>query len=508
MMKSRILNHKPKGLFKICVALASLVVVILLMIVDSEGYGQPEVVKIDKERVKIFEQEGARYLFLPAFVAEDNIQLSDNQRDNLIVMKSENIPAVFITTKSGTLSKIYEDSNYRESGRIAIYTPDGEVNYAGPLHKFGGRGNYSWANWDKKTFSIDIGDSKKILGLNNGGKYALVANASDSTFIRNDIARQMEMAIGMDYTFEGEFIDLYVNCEYMGNYYLCPTLSVGENRIAIENLEEKMNRIYSKSDYSRYDIYETPVIKGWNLEHEPEDITGGYLFEREFIGRYETEYGINPSGFKTSRGECFVVKSPKYCSKDEINYIANYVQDVEDAIYDEQDIGEYIDINSVAKWYVVNEVTKNYDAGVSSAFFYKDSDTADGKLKMASGWDYDMSMGNYLDWMEYAGIEPEGLTKLYGAESSSEWYSRLYDNKEFNQTIRDNYHVLENYLDWMIDEEIDGYYRMLYKSAQMDSVRWKTMYDEKGYHPAEKADYDYLKDYLRRRANYLSAEWR
>ena len=41
---------------------------------------------------------------------------------------------------------------------------------------------------------------------------------------------------------------------------------------------------------------------------------------------------------------------------------------------------DYIDVDSFVKKYLTEEVSKNYDAGVSSSYFFKDSDLNGGKL--------------------------------------------------------------------------------------------------------------------------------
>lgn len=326
----------------------------------------------------------------------------------------------------------------------------------------------------------------------------------------------MEKAVGLKYSFEGKFVDLYINGDYMGNYYICPTLQICDERIDITSLEESMDKLYSKTDYKGFDVYETPTIKGWNLLEEVEDYTGGYLFEREFIERYETEYSENKSGFECPSGECFVIKSPKYCSKTQINYIARFVKEAEAAICAEDGINtdtglsynDYIDLDSFAKWYLVNEFTKNYDAGVSSAYYYKDSALVDDKIGMASGWDYDMSMGNYLEWMEYYNESAEGITRLNIADSSSNWYARLYEKQEFKNLVGQIYHEkLIPYIDNLLEKEITCYQNNLLNSSKMDAIRWKKMYENEEYIVGQEEAYESLKAFIKDRRDYFNLEW-
>jgi hypothetical protein len=54
-----------------------------------------------------------------------------------------------------------------------------------------------------------------------------------------------------------------------------------------------------------------------NVPKNPADITGGYLVE------LDNNYGMGePCYFKTKNGNVYVVKSPEYASREEVEYIA------------------------------------------------------------------------------------------------------------------------------------------------------------------------------------------
>lgn len=510
-------QEKTKKRIKLIFIFISIFLLTLIVYIDCKGNNSKSSVYVKDQLINLFKSNDAEYLFLPSGVEESDINWSmEAAYKNPVVMHSSNIASVFLTTRSGSMDKIYNDSSYSETGKITVLNENGSKDYSGALKSIKGRGNYSWTNWDKKSFTISVGGSDSLLGLESGGKYALVANASDATLIRNEIARQLEARLGMEYTFLGRFIDLYINGDYMGNYYLCPTLCIDEGRINVTDLEQQMDRMYSKTDYTGYAVYETPDMKGWNLPDEPKDITGGYLLEREFIERYELEYSSMGSGLETDNGECFVVKSPAFCSMNQINYLYSLMNEVEKTIYSPDGINsdtgkaleDYIDIESFAKWYLAGEITKNYDAGISSTFIYKDSDLIDGRLKMASGWDYDMSLGNYLDWMEYYYQDPTGLTLNHSTGSASMWGISLYDNDLYRRFVVDIfYEKALPYLDELLSVDIDDYQKYLADSTSMDAIRWKDMYIQNGYTVGDTQYYEELKNFIRIRRDYLSACW-
>lgn len=470
----------------------------------------------NEERINVFMDNGEMYLFFPSFADENNVKLSSAAKDIPInCMYSKNISSIFIDTKSGSVDRILEDKEYKESGNIRVYDCDGTKIYTGGLNSISGHGNYTWysEDWKKKPLAFSLKKDASLLGLGKGSRYVLLANNSDDSYIRNDIARRMEECLAVPYAHRGVFVDLYINSDYVGNYYLVDSISIGQGRISIEDMEIARKSLYS--NINKLKVYETPEFKAWNIDVENDDITGGYLIEREFENRYRREYDDIGSGFSTSNNEFFVVKSPKYCSVGEIKYISQFVEEAEKAIYSEDGVNretgkkytDYIDIKSFVDRYLVEEVVKNYDAGASSAYFYKNSDFFDGKLYYGPGWDYDMCLGNYQDWMEYE--DPKVLTKLYSNTDSSKWYEALYDKPEYYELLESEFkNELKPYIEELLEYEIDAINNEISASIDMDRQRWNSMYKKFNYIPGSDRSFEKLKDFLSARIEFLTSEWK
>ncbi len=461
-----------------------------------------------KYKINAFESEGEYYFFLPSFLNEDDLKLSyEAKKHDIKYLRSENIPSVFLKTKSKSLDRILSDKDYKESGRITVFDKNGNESLSLGLEYIKGRGNYSWNNWDKKPFKIKLEKDASVLGLGNGKDYAFIANASDATLIRNAIARDLEEAVGVPFAGSGRFVDLYINGDYMGNYYLCPSIEIGTDRVNITDIDISQSKILAKLNSDALIPYETPQVKGWNIPDGTSDITGGYLVEREFGDRYKLEYGEIKNGFITSNDEHFIVTSPQYCSVNEINYISEFFEQAEKEILGQEPLGNIVDIDSFAKRYLVEEVIKNYDGGVSSCYYYKDSDLVDGKLYAGPGWDFDMSLGNYLDWMEYHDEDATGITKLYLSEHSSIYYKKLVQNEDFIGAVKGYYNsAARPFMEYLVEEGIDAYEKELMASAKMDSIRWKDMYAENGYAAGDPKEYEELKAFIRQRIEFLNKE--
>ena len=508
-------SDKRKRYIKIALIVISVVLVVFMVVLDNKR--RPSLntdyvyAKVGKEIIKAFEVDGEKYIFLPGYADKEKIKLSNAaQKEDVRIMQSKNLATIFIETESGTLDNIYEDKDHKESGKIRVVDKEGNSDYKGGLRYIKGRGNYSWNEWEKKSFKLKLKSDASILGLPAGEDYSVIANASDATLIRNDIVRAMEEACHLPFAHRGVFADLYINGEYMGNYYLLDNIGISEEKINVSSLEDEMDRIYKKSGYENFSIYETPEYKSRNLPYNPDDLTGGFLVEREFKERYMLEYPDYEGAFVTDKDEYFVVKSPQYCSKEEIWYLRDYFNELEDKIFAEGDeYLDYIDTDTFAVKYLVQEVAKNYDAGVSSEFFYKDSDLKDSKLKCAPGWDYDMSLGNYLSWMEYYDDVPQGETYLNVASSHSDWWKALYEKDMINTKVRSVFKQdLKPFMDELVKSGVDEYEEMLSSSAEMDAVRWKKMYDRVGYTCVNHTEYTVLKEFIRLRTEYFDGIWK
>lgn len=508
---------------------------------------------LDDEIINAWEGEDAYYLFLPSYAETEKITLlsystefeilepeamvmrggtlaglpfntmlacksaATKEEFSLCLMKSANLPTIYLESDSGTLDAVWADKEVEENGKMQILDTDGTLLYKGGLKGIKCRGNYSFAHFQKKSMTLTLKEEMSLLGLGSSEKYSLVANASDPTLVRNEIARKMEAALETEYTNDGKFVDLYANGDYLGTYYLCETIEIGNERIQITDMEAGMELLYQKANYESLEMYETEDKKAKQMDVNPADITGGYLVEREYEKRYKEEYAFNPSSFRTQGGEYFVVKSPLYCSDEQIDYIKDYFDKAETAMLAKDGshpqtglaYDAYIDVDSFVKKYLVEEVTKNYDGGISSTYFYKDSDLVDGRIKAAPIWDCDMSMGSYLDWMAYFCEDPTGLTKLALHNESSFWYETLYEKEEVYDKICTYYaEKVVPYLDVLLEEKIDEYKTYLECSAAMNNIRWRVDLDNNQYYTDRDSAFEYLKQYMTKRKEFLDNTWK
>ncbi len=472
-------------------------------------------------RVECQEQNGNCYLFMPSdapmnslvidFDSSDAVFIDGKQVQSgdtvsfdvngeyviscgesekiLSVFASEDVASLHIATQSGSMDAVHADKSHKEKADIVIID-EGEVVIDSELSYIKGRGNATW-NFVKKPYNIKFDKKVSLFGMDKAKKWTLLANYYDKTVMRNAVAFGLAEAVGLEFTSECVFVDLYINEEYYGNYLLCESVEVGDGRVDIEDLEgntedantEDLDSYSSggalESDYTKL---QAGTQKWMNIPNDPDNITGGYLLEYELATRYPDE----PCGFVTDRKQPIVIKAPEYASQAQVEYISSYYQEFEDAVFSANGYNalgkhytEYIDIESFVKMYVFQEYVKNLDAGITSFYIFKDADTD--LFKAAPVWDFDKALGNseprygtdicyptgwwagvihYLDNHTIDGAIPTILNALYKQDDFFALACR-YWNEEFSQLIT------EDYLNSIAEMSA-----ALTPSAVMNGVRW------------------------------------
>lgn len=469
--------------------------------------------------IALWKQGDLFYAFLPSACREKDWEPEIPEGidpDSVVFLYSANIPAVFIDTESGTMEQIHADKNVKETGTVSVLGADGVTGFRLPLSYIKSRGNTSFTSFDKKSYQIKLSDSVSFLGMDAAKKWIFISNAPDSSLLRNALSRNLADHLGLAQSEEGVFVDLYLNGEYAGNYYVTEKVEVNKNRLPITDLERATELVNGSDDLCACETAWTDMTKAKQIPREPRDITGGYLIERDFDNRFLEEVEINDSYFITEAKESFIVRSPKYASENQIAYINNYIQGVENAILSSDGIDggsgksyvDLIDLPSFVRKYLLEEVTANYDGGVASSYFYKDRDSVNEKLFAGPIWDYDVTWGNSPSYLGNISDSPERLTRLASHADSSVWFSALYEKEDFYQGVTTCYREeISPYLQTLALQVLPQLENTIAASAEMDRVRWAAQYAENGALESREAEIAFLSDYILKRKEFLDKVW-
>ena len=428
--------------------------------------------------------------------------------NKLIILKSENVPALSLSLIDGSLDEINfsEDKSVSKTGTCTMICADGTVDYSGGFKQLKGRGNSTWTD-NKKPYNFSFNQAVDLLHMGENQKYCLLSNARDSSKIRNKLVFDAAKEYGVDYAVDSEFVDLYVDHEYLGLYLMTESINVSEDRISINPLEDDTQKV-NYLPLSEYDAFSETIgelsIYGSRIPSNPEDITGGYLLESDLWFSDTSFNSMFSVPLFNYSGTMFImnVKYPEYTSQKQIEYISTYFSRVQDSFSD--DFEHYIDVDSFVKYYIIKECFANYD--IRSVYFYKDSDKIDDKLHMGPVWDFDMSLG--ISWLDPVPPYDALYIHTWGVCQS------LYENERFVEYVQEAYPNFLNILQNILDVKLDYYSDYIKQSYQMNRVRWLSSNEYNAQHAEGKAtgldsidlddNVEFISNFLSNRIGFLN----
>ncbi len=430
---------------------------------------------------------------------------------SVIFRYSSDLPVLSLSTLSGDMETVNEEKEKEEAGMAVVFDKAGLPVYNGRMEGIRGRGNSTWG-LSKKPYQFSLSQKTDLLGLGKGKAWNLLANGYDETKLRNQITLQLASALGMAYVPRGTMVDLYINDMYYGNYFLTQKIKVDSESVDIRDMEKSAEAVYSEEDMEEIKSFQNEDgTRKWteDLFHES-DISGGYLFERELPDRFAGE----TSGFVTAQGDCYALKSPAFASRDQVDYIAELMQEFQDAVEEEDGVhpvtgrhySECIDITSFVQKYLVEEISKNYDGGVTSSFFYKPQGNVSSKIFAGPVWDYDVAFGNCN--LDEIASNPIGLTRLSDHVYGTDVFARLYEKEDFLVKTKELYKEKGlPYLQKLLDEGIDEMVQESRASVEMDNIRWEELENRYQYYEEYDNSVRYLKYFVEQRMDFLNQVW-
>ena len=413
------------------------------------------------------------------------------QSYNLNILCGANISAMYISTESGSLDYIHANKENKEPGNIAVYDQSGKQVINTALKQIKGRGNATWT-YAKKPYNIKFDKKTSVLGMAKAKKWTLLAGCVfDNALMKNTSIFNIAQAIGLPETSEYRYVDLYINGNYMGVYTLCESVEIADNRIETTDLDKANEDANAGVDIESLPLsgtrsgYNTGSKKWVDIPVNPENITGGYLLEVDYLYRYHSEI----SGFISNVGMPIVLKSPEYASKAEVDYISSLWNDAEEALYSSDGYNskgihftDYFDFDALVKVYLIQELSKNVDSGITSCYFYKKAN--DNKFYAGPVWDFDHALG-------YGTNVSGGLT-VYEPDT---WYAnqlrrnsidkdtnpfltifaQCYTFSEFRNAVSEKWqNTFTPLLNQEKRNEFESLAQNLTPSAVMNHIRWNT----------------------------------
>lgn len=352
-----------------------------------------------------------------------------------------------------------------------------------------GRGNYSWTNFSKKPFRIKLDTKQPLMGMKKNRHFCLLPRDHWSTPFGFELSRRM----GLAYTPALAPVEVVLNGQYIGLYLLAEKIRVGKDRV---NVEEQKN--------------------GETDEHL---ITGGWLIE---IDNHPDD---NQFGLTEGNGNWLAVKyhSPDSLSHEQYDYIYRYITDTDRSVYatndtvtvtpdataiagDSVDVPldsvidwtHFIDIDTLACFYIVNEIADNIESFTNSLYIHKQRGDST-KLLFGPVWDMGCAYGR--PELE----EPCFIYENTAPNYTPHWLGKLVERPEFQEAVRRHWNrfkaselnSMEDYMNAIVDK--------MTQASRADHARWPEEYiwfnDIKVYSD------DYYIPQFRKKIEFLDEQW-
>lgn len=327
----------------------------------------------------------------------------------------------------------------------------------------------------KFPYSINFSSNQKILGFNDKYRnWELISNYFDRSLLRNSIALKISELMKFEYTVKCQPVDVIINGNFKGNYYIC------------EQIEEGYNKFNNN---------------------------GGNLLE------IDAEYYNGKKHFKSNKGIYFKILYPKdyNSTSEQEKYIIEKFNKIENEVYE----GNFdnIDLNTYSKQFLLKELCGDLKHLYKN--FYITNKVNNEKFFFEPVWEFETAFDNdkmliptdekpnfYFNYYSSSGTLKDLTTKFIRNKDIIEYIKNVWNNL-CNTVLKES--VL---IDFIEEERI-----YLKESAELNFLKWDNFveeYDPYGFNWGTR-DYlfgrkgenfevsiDVVKDYIRKRFESLS----
>ncbi len=338
--------------------------------------------------------------------------------------------------------------------------------------------------FEKKPYLIKFVDENgldnelSVMGMEAHSEWALNGPYLDKSLVRNYMFYNLAGDL-MDYAPNVRYCELFVDNDYRGIYLMLETISNGNDcRLDLIVNEKdnklvgylcKLDRVTEEDVASVRGIY--PLSERTN--YTPSDMSLRYPGKNSLTPELAKEIELEISRFDK------VVTSYDYDSN---NYGYQH----------------YVEMNNIVDYFIINEFTKNMDAGRYSTYIYK----RPGEKYKFCVWDFNNACDNF----------PEDVTGYEDFSVHAKPYFIAFCRDErFTETVIERYKALrQTYLsDEYLSNYIDQTVAFLGAAVDRNSQRWSSYITSSALVPYERNTYSQaeavlkLKDWLFNRGQWL-----
>lgn len=246
-----------------------------------------------------------------------------------------------------------------------------------------GRGNSSWKYFLKKPYKIKFDKKQTVLGMSKSKHWALTHfMGGNGAYYSDPLGRYISDLVGLSWAPKVKIVELVLNGDYLGMYFMCETIKIAKDRLNIAEQPEGNTDLATIAD-------------GWLVEFD------NYTDENQILvpeGPLVSEGGteIDPT-----RGNIKItVKNPDNMTSEQEKWVRSQWEAINLAIYNPDKTSttweKYIDKESVARYFIVNQIMFNVEAWSGSCYWHRD---AGNDAKWTAGPVWDISIGEAVDFV-------------------------------------------------------------------------------------------------------------
>lgn len=354
------------------------------------------------------------------------------------VEPSGTLPVVYITTQNNaeiTSTENYINATFYIDGKSSGYASFGSATSQTAM-KIRGRGQASWTDYDKKPYRFKLTIGTQLLGMSKSKNFALMAYADDQhAFLRATTGYKVSQLMNLAYTPDRRAVELVLNGDYKGLYFLTETVRIDKDRV--------------------------PITKQDDNATDASLITGGWLLEIDNAVSTE-QVTITEGNGSLAR---FTYKDPEALSTQQNSYLMSQLNGMDDAIYatDKNSTAwqQYIDLYTIARYYIVQEVMDNYKAFNGSTYLYKDRGTT-------SNWNF----GPVWDFGDAFMRNGQQFIYVNSPKTPQIWIAEIAKFPAFQAKVKELWPNFYNNQYPTISAYIDSFITSIKSAAACDAQRW------------------------------------
>lgn len=324
------------------------------------------------------------------------------------------------------------------------------------------RGNSS-AMFPKTPYRLELRDNTDddsdlpLLGMPADSDWVLRGPYTDKALIRDAFVYGLGRDMGI-HAPRFAFAEVYVNTDaqpvaandYLGVYLIVETIKNSKNRLDLKQLDS--------------DDITLPKL------------TGGYIFKFEWMAAEEPT--LPCQGADLTCWHYLEVVDPDPLQPEQREWLRQHVQQFHDLLrtpgFADPVTGysSMIDVDSFVDQLIVNELSREMDSYLRSAYFHKDRE---GKIVAGPLWDYDLTfgVGGFFANDQVAGWQYQQTR----SPSANDWFQRLLQDPAFVNRVKSRWQQLRQGVlsNAQLEARINTLVAPLGNAAQRNFQRWPNL---------------------------------